>query len=173
MVFAAADNFTLLRNFGFGGYGNREARLTAGIERVGQMPGHFPGRYQNDVKADEALGVGRMPRKPELGGAKDASSAAFGHRHGGIVGVITRFYFDEDERVPSPGHNIDFAKRCFEAARGDPVAFGHEQHGGAAFRGQAKPESGDALTLRFGSSRVRLCWPAHGAGSPFTSASAR
>jgi hypothetical protein len=172
MVFAAADNFTLLRNFGFGGYGNREARLTAGIERVGQMPGHFPGRYQNDVKADEALGVGRMPRKPELGGAKDASSAAFGHRHGGIVGVIARLDLDEDERFPSP-HNIDFAERSFEAARRDPVPFSHERHGGAALRGKAKPESGDAMTLRFGNWRLRLSRPNHGAGSSFTSASAR
>ena len=51
-VFAAAVNFTLLRNFGFGGYGSCEARLTACIERIGQMPGRFPRRDQNDVKAD-------------------------------------------------------------------------------------------------------------------------
>ena len=128
---------------------SRKARLTAGIERVGQMPGHFPRRYQNDVKADEALCVAGMPRQPELGGAKNAPSAAFGHRQGGIVGMIARLDLDEDERVPSPGHNIDFANRRFETARCDPVAFGHEQHGGAAFRGKAKPESGHAPPLRF------------------------
>jgi hypothetical protein len=57
------------------------------------MPGHFPGRDQDDVEADEALRVAGMPRKPKLGGAKNAPSAAFGHRHGGIVGMIARLYF--------------------------------------------------------------------------------
>ena len=71
------------------------------------MPGHFPRRDENDVKADEASRVAGMPRQPELGGAKNALPAPFGYRHGGMVGMIARFDFDEDERVPSPGHDID------------------------------------------------------------------
>jgi hypothetical protein len=70
------------------------------------MPGHFPRRNQNDVKADEALRVAGMPREPKFGGGEDPTSAAFGHCEGGIVGVIARLDLDEDERVPSPGHAI-------------------------------------------------------------------
>jgi hypothetical protein len=170
--FASADIVTLLRNFGRGGYGSRQARLTCGIEGIGHVPGDFPGYHQNDVEADEALRVGGVMRQPELGGAQNAPFAAFGHRFGGFVSAIARFHFDEYERVPPASHDINLAEGRFEAARGDPVALGHEQHGGAAFCGKAEPESGYAVAFWF-PPRWWLCGPDHGAGCSFASASAR
>jgi hypothetical protein len=84
----------------------------------------------------------------------------------------SRFDLDEDQRIAPARHDIDFAERRFPSARRDAVAFGHEQHGGAAFCGKPKPEGGQAVAFRF-APHLRLCGADHGAGSSFVSESAR
>ena len=86
--------------------------------------------------------------EPEFGRIDDAALAAFGHRFEPGLDGVARLDLDKEQRAAAAGDDVDLAERRFPAPRHDPVGLGDQQHGGAAFGREAKPERLDALRAR-------------------------
>ena len=83
-----------------------------------------------------------MMHEPKLG--HDPAFAALRDCFDRCVVAPAGLDLDENQRTAAAGGDIDLAERGFPAPGRDPIAFGNEQHGGAAFRRQTQPEGGDA-----------------------------
>jgi hypothetical protein len=92
------------------------ARLAGGIEGVGDMAGHFPGRHQDHVETDIAARVIRVMSKPKLRSGNDPALAALGQRVRRFVGPFARLDLDKNEGVAAAGDDIDLAQGVFSSA---------------------------------------------------------
>jgi hypothetical protein len=98
-----------------GWYPSGEQDSTAGIEGIGDVLRHAPGRDHDDVEADIAPRVGGVVRELQLRRGDDARFAALGDGFDGVIGVLARLDLDKDKRAQAPRH--------------DAVALGDEKHG--------------------------------------------
>jgi hypothetical protein len=96
-----------------------------------------------------------------------------GYGLGRFIGASARFHLDEDQRPAAARDDVDFAERCFEAARENAIALGDKKHGGAAFGRKPEPEGSHPLGLgRTGRSKRLGAACHHSASRSFSSVSA-
>jgi hypothetical protein len=86
---------------------------------VGVCPAS-PGSRRSESLVARRRGCG----KPQLGGGDDPLLSTPGYGLGRFIGASARFHLDEDQRPAAARDDVDFAERCFEAARENAIALG-------------------------------------------------
>src|ERR1700742_5165417 len=109
------------------------------------MAWQTPRRNQDCVKTQLEFGIFGMRCKPGLRGIDDARLLSRRHGEGGIVEGGARLDLDEGKQIAPPDDQVDLAMGRSKALGEGAITLSEQKSCGAAFRGNAGLERGDAF----------------------------